>query len=122
MTRDEVIARLRTELVNRTDEEHCACDIAAQQGIFCRGFARFSDAELRARYNWIVQKFPKLTREQLEGIANDWQLAQQQVNEQPLACDVQTFAHDTCRGWHDFTDEQLASFYRELTGQSVQIA
>ena len=119
--RNEAIARLRRELVELTDEENSICKVAAEKGLFCRGFLRYSDGELRKRYDWIADRRPDLTREELEVIANDWQLAQQEVFDLPIACDVQQRVHDTCRGWNDFTNEQLAKFYGQITGQEIAI-
>ena len=119
--RNDAIARLRRELLELTDEENSICKVAAEKGLFCRGFLRYSDAELRKRYDWIADRRPDLTREELEVIANDWQLAQQEVFELPIACDVQLRVHDTCRGWNDFTNEQLAKFYGQITGQEIAI-
>ncbi|HUP59984.1 MAG TPA: hypothetical protein VNA69_06155 [Thermoanaerobaculia bacterium] len=121
MTRDEAINRLRDELVRMTDDEHCMCSVAAAKRIFCNGFAQFSDDELRRRYWWIVRRRPSITREQLEQIANDWQLAQQEVKDMPIACDVQRRLHDTCRGWNDFSNEQLAKFYEQFVGEPVEV-
>jgi hypothetical protein len=39
----------------------------------------------------------------------------------PLACDVQTKVHDTCRGWNDFTNEQLGIYLKQLTGDDVRV-
>lgn len=119
--RQDAIARLRKELMRFTDEENSVCKVAAERGIFCDGFHRYSDAELRKRYDWIADRRPDLKREELETIANDWQLAQQEVFELPIACDVQQRVHDTCRGWNDFTNEQLARFYQQLTGEEISI-
>lgn len=119
--RQDAIARLRKELLRFTDEENSVCKVAAERGIFCDGFHRYSDAELRKRYDWIADRRPGLSREELETIANDWQLAQQEVFELPIACDVQQRVHDTCRGWNDFTNEQLARFYQQLTGEEISI-
>ena len=119
--RTEAIARLRSELSKLTDIENSICKVAGEKGIFCQGFERYSDAELRNRYGWIVARRPEMTREELETIANDWQLAQQEVYEMPIACDVQCRVHDTCRGWNDFTNEQLARFYFQLTGNEIKI-
>ncbi len=121
MTREEAIARIRETLVTLTDEENCTCKIAAERGIFCKGFRQFTDKELRERYWWIVRKRPDITRAELEAIANDWQLAQQDVREIPVACDVQTKVHDTCRGWNDFSNEQLGAYVKQLTGEEVRI-
>lgn len=123
VTREEMIALMRTELLKRAgDDDVSACKIAAEQGIFCRGFARYSDLEMRRRYDWIARRRPKLTRPQLEEIANLWQLARQDVQGCPIACDVQQKEEDTCRGWNDFTNEDLARFYFEMTGIEIAIA
>ncbi len=121
ITRDEAISKLRDRLVAKTDEENCACKVAAEQQLFCHGFDRWSDDELRERYAWIVRKRPGITRGELEQIANSWQLAQQDVKKLPLACDVQARVRDTCRGWQDFDNAELAKFVLQLTGEDVRI-
>ena len=121
ITRDEAVNRLRAALVGLTDEESCICRVAAERGIFCKGFEQYSEEQLRERYWWIVRKRPTITRGELETLANDWQLAQQDVRNLPLACDVQSRLHDTCRGWNDFSDEQLAAYVRQLLGQDVKV-
>jgi len=121
ITRDEAITRLRSEFLKLTDDEHSMCSVAAERGIFCGGFHQFNDPELRNRYWWIVRRRPSITREELEAIANDWQLTQQEVKDAPIACDVQSRVHDTCRGWEDFTNEQLAKMFQQITGEAVSI-
>jgi hypothetical protein len=121
MTREEAIARIREQLVSRTDEENSACKVAADCGIFCNGFRQFTDKELRERYWWIVRKRPDITRAELEKIANDWQLTQQDIRNAPVACDVQAKVHDTCRGWNDFSNEQLGTYLKQLTGEDVRV-
>ncbi|HVR38122.1 MAG TPA: hypothetical protein VMU84_03440 [Thermoanaerobaculia bacterium] len=121
ISRDEAVSLLRRELVKLTDAETCICKAAAERKVFCNGFTRYSDEELRRRYEWIVRKRPSITRDELERIANDWQLAQQDVKDLPVACDVQALIHDTCRGWNDFTNEQLAQFLQQLTGNEIRI-
>jgi hypothetical protein len=121
MTREEAIARIREQLISRTDEENCMCKVAADNGIFCKGFKQFTDKELRERYWWIVRKRPDISRPELEAIANDWQLAQQSVRDLPLACDVQTKVRDTCRGWMDFSNEQLGTYLKQLTGEEARV-
>lgn len=88
-------------------------------GIFCRGFARFTDDELRERYAWITRRRPQLSRGELEEIADRWQIARQEVDQDPVACDVQQKVHDACRGWDDFSNEQLAIFIQEMCGKEV---
>ena len=121
LTRTDAISLLRQALIQSTDEENSICKVAAERGVFCKGFHRYTDEELRKRYDWIVAKNPLMTRDELERIANDWQLAQQEVYELPIACDVQMKVYDTCRGWNDFTNEQLAKFYYQLTGDEIAI-
>ncbi len=118
--RNEAIDILRAELLKRIgDEDMSACKVAAQQGIFCRGFARYSDAELRERYDWIARRRPSLSRGELEEIADRWQLARQEIGELPIACDVQKKVHDTCRGWDDFSNQELSRFVAEICGRHV---
>jgi hypothetical protein len=119
--RSEAINRLRTELLKRTDSETSICKVATEQGIFCRGFVRFGDAELRENYDWITRRRPKMTREELEDIANRWQVARQDYRQLPLACDVQRREHDMCRGWDDFTNDDLSRFHFELLGYQVAV-
>ena len=120
--RDDLIALIRTELMKLTDEENSICKVAAEKGIFCRGFSHFSERELRRKFDWIVRKRPSLTRGQLEQIANDWQLAEQQLHERPIACDVQTDIHDICQGWDSFSNAQLEKLYYELSGAKMVVA
>lgn len=121
ISRAEAISRLRNQLVKLTDGDMSACKLAADKGIFCQGFARFNDAELKKQYSWILRRRPGMTRAELESIADRWQMARQEVDELPVACDVQQKVHDTCRGWDDFTNDDLSRFYRELTGKEVAV-
>ncbi len=78
VSREELVERLRLALAELTDQETSICKAAAERGIFCRGFARYNDQQLRRKYDWIVRKRPGMTRADLEQVANDWQLAQQE--------------------------------------------
>ena len=120
--RAEVINRLREELVKLSDGDMSACRLAAERGIFCKGFSRFTDEQLKQQYNWILRRRPKMTRAELESVADRWQMARQEVDELPIACDVQQRVHDTCRGWDDFSNDDLSRFYRELTGSEVAVS
>lgn len=119
--RSEAINLLRAELIKRSDTETSACALAARDGIFCRGFARFGDGELRRRFAWIARRQPDMPRQELEEIANRWQLARQDVDHLPVACDVQQLEHDTCRGWDDFSNEELSQFLFEFTGRQIVV-
>ena len=121
ITRTEAIDGLRNKFLTMTDDEHSMCEIATEKGIFCNGFRRLTEPELRAKYWWIVRRRPDMTREELEHLANLWQLAQQDVWQTPLACDVQSKVRDTCRGWDDFTNDQLAKYYEQVVGERVSV-
>ena len=121
MTRQEAIQAVRSKLLEMVDDEHSMCRIAAEKDIFCHGFRQYTDGELRERYGWLLRRKPDMSREELEDLANRWQLARQIVNQVPVSCDAQTLEHDTCRGWDTFDDEALARFYLELLGVQVEI-
>jgi hypothetical protein len=121
MKREDVITGLREALLKLTNDDKSMCQVAAERGIFCRGFRQFTDTELRNRYWWLVRKCPDMTRAELETLANDWQLTQQDVRDASIACDVQNKVHDTCGGWDDFSNEQLATYYTQVTGQPIEI-
>ncbi|HEV7484855.1 MAG TPA: hypothetical protein VGQ65_04180 [Thermoanaerobaculia bacterium] len=120
--RTEMIALLRAELTKLTDEDNSICKVASERGIFCQGFHRSSDGGLRRCYSWLDKRRPGMSREELEDLANRWQLARQIVDDLPLACDVQQKEHDSCGGWDDFSNEQLSGFFTELTGRSLIVA
>jgi hypothetical protein len=122
IAREEAIKILRGELLKLVDDENSICKIAAEKGIFCKGFQRYSDFELRKRYRWIARKDRRYTREEIEDLANRWQLARQDVDELPLACDVQQVEHDSCRGWDDFSSEELGRFIYQVTGRVIAVA
>ena len=122
ITRSEAISLLRSELMKLTDEETSICKAAADKGIFCNGFNRFGDGELRRRFSWLGDRARTLPREDLEEIANRWQLARQEVGGLPIACDVQQREHDSCNGWSDFANEDLSKFYAEVFKLEVNIA
>ena len=62
-----------------------------------------------------------MSRRELEEVADRWQMARQDVEGSPIACDVQQKVHDTCRGWDDFTSEDLSRFYYEMTGEEIVV-
>jgi hypothetical protein len=122
LNRDATIAALRNELARRANGEMSICRLAAEKGIFCRGFHRFSEEELRQRYDWIARRPEVVTRGDIEEIADRWQLARQEVDGVPTACDVQQIEHDSCNGWSDFTNDELSRFMLEVAGRRVLVA
>jgi hypothetical protein len=121
LSKTAAIALLREALLEVAGPDVSLCRAAADRGIFCEGFDRYTDRGLRSSYRWITQRYPGATREELEELADRWQLARQEVNQLPLACDVQTREHDTCAGWDGFTPEELSRFILELTSRNVVV-
>ena len=123
LTRNEVIDSLRKALVAIAGEDHSICKVAQERNLFCRGFAQWKLHELRDRYPQITSTRPRLSRQQLEDLADRWQMARQFVTDETLACDVQMHEgrHQTCKGWNEFDDEQLERFHLDLCGEEVKI-
>jgi len=124
ITRERAIEDLREKLLTLVDDEHSMCLVAARLGIFCHGFKQWSTGELRAHHDWIVRNRLGVRREELEDLANRWQLARQRVLGVPLCCDIQADPcepHRTCASWEGFSDPQIAAFHREILGEEVEI-
>jgi hypothetical protein len=62
-----------------------------------------------------------MPRAEMEEIVDRWQLARQDVDNLSTACDVQQLEHDSCRGWDDFSNEELSRFCLELMGRKVVV-
>ncbi len=120
-TREEAIGNLRRRLIALAEEEHSMCATAAKNGIFCRGFRRWNDAEFHERWKGIVGESTHLSRAQIERLADLWQLSEQIRHDVRLVCDAQTLAHGACRGWDEFDDKTLARFCSELLGRNVRV-
>jgi hypothetical protein len=114
MSRETIIQDLRNALLALTTDEKSVCQVAAERGVFCRGFRQHGDKELRQRYWWLERKNPGASRAELEQMANTWQLSQQELANRELSCDVQSIVHDTCGGFDDFSDQELQSFLAAL--------
>jgi len=119
--RATAIQELRAKLVSMTDDKTSMCSVAAEQGIFCRGFKQYSDEQLREKFDWIVRRNPSLNRKDLERMANLWQISRQVMDGVPFACDAQTIEHDTCLGWDSFSNEALQKHFREILHEEVDI-
>jgi len=120
-TREEAIAKLRRSLQKLAGEDHSICQVAAERGIFCRGFRRWHDAEFHERWRVVLGESTHLSRSQIERLADVWQLSEQIRCRVGLACDAQTIAHGPCRGWAEFSDETLGHFCAEVLGQRVLV-
>lgn len=123
LTRTQVIGSLREALLAVGDDEHSICRVAREKGLFCHGFAQWKLHELKAQYPQITRSRKRLTRQEMEELADRWQMARQFVTGEQLACDVQMHEgrFQTCKGWNEFDDEQLERFHLELCGEPVHI-
>ena len=123
ITREQAIHDIRAELVKHVDDEHSICDVAAREHIFCGGFAHWTFTELKKLHPQIVRSRRRITPAELRDLANRWQLARQYATQSPLACDTQLHekSYRLCRGWDEFSLEQLAGFHASLCHEEVEI-
>jgi hypothetical protein len=110
--RDVSIRHLRGWLTSEAGNESSVCRIASERGIFCGGFRRWSPAEFDRRCRRAIGRSTHLSREQMERYADIWQLIEQLRQGVALACDAAPGASSPCRGWAEFSDEELARFCR----------
>lgn len=121
-SRGEAICRLRERLIPMTDDEHSLCQVAAERGIFCRGFRRWNASEFDRRWRDHIGRSTHLSRAQMEQYANLWQLAEQVRHRVTLACDGQrTSAQGPCRGWNEFSNDEIARFCADLLFENVEV-
>ena len=97
------------------------CQVAAELGIFCRGFRRWSDGEFLRRWTKVIGRSTHLTRPQLEQLADLWQLTEQLRLRVPLACDAQAIERGACRGWNEFSNADLERCCDEILGRNVVV-
>jgi len=121
LSRPQAIALLREKLAAMTDESHCLCAVAAQKGIFCRGFERLSDRELRKRFWWIARKRPQATRAQLEEAISLYHLGREEIRGEAICCDVETREHAGCDGWNQFDNSAIEKFVLEIVGRRISV-
>ncbi len=121
-TRAEAIVRLRAALLELCGEGRSMCRVAAERGIFCRGFGRWPEREFHERWKPLIGVSTHLSRTQMERLADLWQLSEQLLHNEALACDAQAACPGACRGWGEFDDSDLARFCREILGRRVTIS
>ncbi len=116
-TREGAVAVLRERLARMADGEHSICWMAADRGIFCRGFRRWNDREFHERWKATLGVSTHLNRAQMEEFADLWQQSEQLCHGIALACDLPPAARAACRGWDEFTDLELQGFCCDLIAQ-----
>lgn len=120
-SRTEAISHLRPYLARLTDEKNSLCRVAAEKGIFCRGFRRWNVPEFDRQWRNLIGRSTHLSRPQMEEYANLWQLTEQVACGATLACDAAAAARGPCRGWKEFSNDGLAQFCTELLGTNVEV-
>jgi len=120
-TREEAIRSLRSALQPMCGADRSMCDVAAEKGIFCRGFRRWPDSEFHRRWKGALGTSTHLTRAQMERLADLWQLAEQLRCGVGFACDVDARPAGACRGWDEFENSALERFCADLLGLSLVI-
>ncbi len=121
ISRETAIALLRQKLITETKPGQSTCQTVQERGIFCRGFSRYSNDDLRARFPYAGGRDPGVSRLDLERRAGYWQLRRQVESGSMTCCDAQWQRYETCRGWDDFTNEDLARFCSELLHCQVTV-
>ena len=121
LSRPQAIEEIRRIMNALPQDDQCACAIAERYGIFCKGFARYSDAELKQRFAWIARPRPGVSRAELERLASAYHRGRQEVTGAEICCDVETREHCGCDGWNTFDNTALEDFYQRLTGRSCRI-
>jgi hypothetical protein len=91
------------------------CRVAAELGIFCRGFRRWPDREFHDRFKRTLGVSTHLNRTQMETLADLWQLTEQVRLGVGLACDAARRGAGACRGWDELTDAELRKTFEELS-------
>lgn len=119
LTRPQAIAALRRALERLGDAEHSTCHVAAERGIFCRGFRRFDDHEFHRRWKPVLGESTHLNRGQIERLADVWELCEQVRQHVRVTCDARAVSPGACRGWYEFSNETLAGFCSELLDRRV---
>ena len=57
----------------------------------------------------------------MEEFANLWQLTEQVRCRAAVACDAAASGRSPCRGWNEFSNDDLARFSCDLLGENVEI-
>ena len=120
-TRPEAIDRLRVALLAICGGERTMCRAAAAEGIFCHGFRRWPESEFHDRWKRHIGTSTHLTRNQMEELADLWQLSEQVSRRDSLICDSQTAFPGACRGWNEFSDADLEAFCLDILALRVTI-
>jgi hypothetical protein len=121
LSRPQAIEEIRRIINALPQDDMCACAITARYGIFCKGFAQYSDDELKKRFAWIARPRPNASRAELERLASAYHRGRQEVTGAETCCDLETREHCGCDGWNSFDNRALEELYKGLTGRQARI-
>lgn len=123
LTREALIERLRLALLRRRLEPDAVCDVAAEHGHFCPGFAHWMVHTLRRRHGPFELERPPPSNEEIAALLLEWK--ELRLSGFALATYCRASApsgnQPVCRGWDEWSSGQLARFYHELSGEAVQV-
>ncbi len=120
-TRDEAISSLREGLLKLSDGERSICSVAAELGVFCHGFRRWTDDAFSRGWTRALGRSTHLSRPQMERLADLWLLSEQLRLRVPCACDLAAAGGGVCRGWNGFSNADLERCCDEILGRNVAI-
>jgi hypothetical protein len=120
-TRDEAISRLREGLLKLSDGERSLCTVAAELGVFCRGFRRWTDDAFSRGWTPALGRSTHLSRLQMERLADLWLLTEQLRLRVPCACDLAAAGGGPCRGWNGFSNADLERCCDDILGKNVAV-
>jgi len=120
-TRDEAIAKLREALLKLSDGERSLCTVAAELGIFCHGFRRWTDDAFSRGWTRALGRSTHLSRPQMERLADIWLLSEQLRLRVACACDLAAAGGGVCRGWYGFSNADLERCCEQILGRNVAI-
>ena len=103
--RSEAIARIKKYLKAYAKGRTVTCQVAAEEGIFCRGFDQYRDGELQTLYDWLYR--PGMTREDLIKRAILYETGRMTALEAESTCDAHECDGDFCKGFPHFQNAEL---------------
>ncbi len=103
--RAQAITRIKKYLKAFSKGRTVTCQVAAEEGIFCRGFDQYRDQELQALYDWLYR--PGMTREALIKRAIQYETGRMTALEAESTCDTHECDRDFCKGFPHFSNAEL---------------
>jgi hypothetical protein len=114
-TRAEALDRIREFLRTQQQSDETTCQTAARLGIYCRGYDKWSDDQLREVYPWLAKKLPaEAPRQALLNLIVAWDGARMLVHKTDVTCDAHAIDQDACLGFDRFSNQALKRMFPQL--------